>query len=172
MAQSNTDVDRPICNASKVLLKPWHQRSRQQSHHRLTAARITLPWRWCPSWKCGLEVTEDSFISSSLLKLHSQAATVTGTAFLHEIHKDFSSNLCVLTGSGAHPASFTMGTGGKAPPGRDADHSPPSSAEVENEELYLLSAPRASVACGVTALAFTFTKFPSTRFIGDPHTQC
>jgi hypothetical protein len=37
-----------------------------------------------------------------------------------------------------------MGTGGlfpggKARPGRDADHSPPSSVEVENEELYLLS---------------------------------
>jgi hypothetical protein len=52
--------------------------------------------------------------------------------------KDFSSNLCVQTGSGAHPASCTMGTGdtfpgGKARPGRDADHSPPSSAEVENE---------------------------------------
>jgi hypothetical protein len=26
--------------------------------------------------------------------------------------KDFSSSLCVLTGSGAHPASCTMGTGG------------------------------------------------------------
>jgi hypothetical protein len=52
--------------------------------------------------------------------------------------KDFSSNLCVQTGSGAHPASCTMGTvgsfpQGKARPGRDADHSPPSSAEVENE---------------------------------------
>jgi hypothetical protein len=38
----------------------------------------------------------------------------------------------------AHPASCTMGTGGpfpgaKARPGRDADHSPPSSAEVEYE---------------------------------------
>jgi hypothetical protein len=52
--------------------------------------------------------------------------------------KDFSSNLCVQTGSVAHPASCTMGTGGliprgKARPGRDADHSPPSSAEVVNE---------------------------------------
>jgi hypothetical protein len=52
--------------------------------------------------------------------------------------KDFSSNLCVQTCSGAHPASCTMGTGGpfpggKARPGRDADHSPPSSAEVETE---------------------------------------
>jgi hypothetical protein len=41
-------------------------------------------------------------------------------------------------GSEAHPASCTVSTGGpfpgaKARPGRDADHSPPSSAEVENE---------------------------------------
>jgi hypothetical protein len=47
--------------------------------------------------------------------------------------KDFSSSLCVQTGSGANPASCTMGTGGKARPGRDADHSPPSSADVVNE---------------------------------------
>jgi hypothetical protein len=52
--------------------------------------------------------------------------------------KDFSSYLCVQTGSGAHPASCTRGTvcpvpGTKARPGRDANHSPPSSAEVENE---------------------------------------
>jgi hypothetical protein len=52
--------------------------------------------------------------------------------------KDFSSSLCVQTDSGAHPVSYPMGTGGpfsggKARPGRDADHSPPSSAEVENE---------------------------------------
>jgi hypothetical protein len=50
----------------------------------------------------------------------------------------FSYSLCVQTGSGAHPVSCTMGTGGRFPgdkarPGRDADHSPPSSAEVENE---------------------------------------
>jgi hypothetical protein len=49
--------------------------------------------------------------------------------------KDFSSILCIQTGSGTHPASYTMGTGdpfpgGKARSGRDADHSPPSSAEV------------------------------------------
>jgi hypothetical protein len=57
--------------------------------------------------------------------------------------EDFSSSHCVQTGSGAHPASCTMGSGGpfpggKARPGRDADNSP--SAEVVNEyELYLLS---------------------------------
>jgi hypothetical protein len=52
--------------------------------------------------------------------------------------EDFSSSLYAQTGSGAHPASYKMGTGGpfpggKARPGRDADHSPPSSAEVVNE---------------------------------------
>jgi hypothetical protein len=52
--------------------------------------------------------------------------------------EDFSSSLCVQTGSGAHPASCAIVTGGpnpgaKARPGRDSDHSPPSSAEVVNE---------------------------------------
>jgi hypothetical protein len=52
--------------------------------------------------------------------------------------EDFSSSPCVQTVSGAHPAFYPMGTGGSFPggkawPGRDADHSPPSSAEVKNE---------------------------------------
>jgi hypothetical protein len=52
--------------------------------------------------------------------------------------KDFSYSLFVHTGSGAHPVSCTMVTGctfrgARARPGRDADHSPPSSAEVEYE---------------------------------------
>jgi hypothetical protein len=52
--------------------------------------------------------------------------------------KDFPYSLCGHTGSGAHPASCTMCTGGpfpgaKARPGRDADHSHPSSVEVEYE---------------------------------------
>jgi hypothetical protein len=34
--------------------------------------------------------------------------------------KDFSSNLCVQTGSGAHPASYTMGIGGPFPGGKSA----------------------------------------------------
>jgi hypothetical protein len=45
---------------------------------------------------------------------------------------------CIHTGSGTHPASCPMSTGGpfpggKARPGRDADHSLPSSSEVVNE---------------------------------------
>jgi hypothetical protein len=47
----------------------------------------------------------------------------------------------VQTGPGAHPASYTMGTGsfpGVKRPGRGADHPPPTSAEVkERVELYL-----------------------------------
>jgi hypothetical protein len=42
----------------------------------------------------------------------------------------------VHTGPVAYPASCTMGTGsfpGVKRPGRGVDHSPPSSAEVENE---------------------------------------
>jgi hypothetical protein len=50
----------------------------------------------------------------------------------------------VQTGSGAHPASYPMCTGGSFPgvkwPGREADHSPPSSADVKDcVELYLHS---------------------------------
>jgi hypothetical protein len=60
----------------------------------------------------------------------------TGVRFLAEA-KDFSSILCVQTSSEAHPASYAMGTGCPFPGGeggaRDADHSPPTSAEVKTE---------------------------------------
>jgi hypothetical protein len=51
---------------------------------------------------------------------------------------NFSSSPRVQTSSEAHPASYPVGTrgpfpGGKARPGRDTDHLPPSSAEVEYE---------------------------------------
>jgi hypothetical protein len=49
----------------------------------------------------------------------------------------------VLTGPGAHPASYTMGTGsflGVKRPGWGVDHPPPSCAEFkERVELYLYS---------------------------------
>jgi hypothetical protein len=51
--------------------------------------------------------------------------------------EDFSSSPCAQTGSGAQPPiQWLPGgpfPGGKARPGRDADHSPPSSAEVKYE---------------------------------------
>jgi hypothetical protein len=52
------------------------------------------------------------------------------------------------------PVQWVLGvlSRGKARPGRDADHSPPSSAEVKNEqELYLVS-PCASMVCSGTNL--------------------
>jgi hypothetical protein len=48
---------------------------------------------------------------------------------------NFSLHHPVQNGSGAHPASYTMGTRGSFPEGKaaglEADHSPPSSAEVK-----------------------------------------
>jgi hypothetical protein len=49
--------------------------------------------------------------------------------------RNFSLHHSVQNGSGAHPASYPMVTGGSFPgvkrPGREADHSPPSTAEVK-----------------------------------------
>jgi hypothetical protein len=51
----------------------------------------------------------------------------------------------VQTGSAAHPASYPMGIGGSFPEvkqtGREADHSPPSSAEVKKEWSYTSTLP-------------------------------
>jgi hypothetical protein len=54
----------------------------------------------------------------------------------------------VETGPGAHPASCTMGTGsfpGVKQLGRGADHTPPSSAKVENEYSYTSAPPLGSL---------------------------
>jgi hypothetical protein len=88
---------------------------------------------------CGSRVSSGSVVSD--YRLDDQAIGFRSPAMA----KNFFSILCVQTGSGAHPAMCPMGTrgpfpGGKARPGRDADHSPRSSAEVVNEqELYFLS---------------------------------
>jgi hypothetical protein len=72
--------------------------------------------------------------------------------------ENFSNSFCVQTGSGAHPASYTVGTGasfprGKARPGRDANHTPPSIVEVKKDlELHLLSPKVHSMACNGTTL--------------------
>jgi hypothetical protein len=53
---------------------------------------------------------------------------------------NFSLHPCIQNGSGTHPASYPMGTRGSFPgvkrPGREADHPPPSSAEVKNAWSY------------------------------------
>jgi hypothetical protein len=83
-----------------------------------------IHWR---SWGSSVSIVSDYGLDDRAIGVRSSAES-----------RDFSFNLCVQTGSGAHPASCTMGTGDlspgvKARPGRDADHSPPSSAEVMNE---------------------------------------
>jgi hypothetical protein len=60
--------------------------------------------------------------------------------------KDFCSDLCVQTGSEAHPASCTMGTGGPFPgaksrPGCDADHSPHIVPRSRMSRSYISSPP-------------------------------
>jgi hypothetical protein len=74
---------------------------------------------------------------------------------------------CVQTGSEAHPASCTMGTGGpfpgdKARPGRDADHSP-HLVPRSRMRSYNPLPPSAFVACSGTALVF-LTSIPCPVF--------
>jgi hypothetical protein len=56
----------------------------------------------------------------------------------------------VQTGSGVHPTSYLMGTGALSPgvkrPGREADHSPPASAEVKKTWIYTSAPPYAVMA--------------------------
>jgi hypothetical protein len=72
----------------------------------------------------------------------------------------FSCNLCVQTHFGAHPASWQrvpqVLSLGKARPGRDAHHSPQSSAEFVNDyKLYILT-PCVSI-CVMWDWCFAFT---------------
>jgi hypothetical protein len=60
--------------------------------------------------------------------------------------EDFSSSPCVQTGSGAHPATYPMGTrgsfpGGKVRPGRDADHLPHLVPRLRMSRNYTSSPP-------------------------------
>jgi hypothetical protein len=52
--------------------------------------------------------------------------------------QEFSLLHVVKTGSGAHPASYPMGTGGSFPWSKaaGADHSPPTSADVKKMLIY------------------------------------
>jgi len=66
----------------------------------------------------------------------------------------------VQTGSEAHPASYTMGTGSSPAVkqlGRGVDHPPLSSAEVKGRvELYLYSPLWAFVACSRVNFTVSF----------------
>jgi hypothetical protein len=101
----------------------------------LYQGKVYMLAEWCYCWspfitnnKCrrGNRVSSGSIVSD--YGLDDRAIGVRSPAGA----EDFSSSLCVQTSSGAHPAGV-LSPGIKAGPGRDADHSPPSSAEVENE---------------------------------------
>jgi hypothetical protein len=66
------------------------------------------------------------------------------------VGSEFSLLYIVCTGSGAHPASYPMGTGGSFPEGkaqgREADHSPPASAEFKEMWIYTSTPPYAFMA--------------------------
>jgi hypothetical protein len=77
---------------------------------------------------------------------------------------NFSLRHRVQTASGAHPASYPVGTGGSQGvkrPAREADHSSPSSAEVKNGRSYTSTPPiRLHGGCLVKHrdnFTFTFT---------------
>jgi hypothetical protein len=84
----------------------------------------------------------DPYHSDNILNLQELRAEhgyrLEDRAILVRSPAEIPSRLCIQTGSGAHPASCTMGTEGpfpgvKALPGRDSGHPPSSSAAVENE---------------------------------------
>jgi hypothetical protein len=83
-----------------------------------------------------------------------------GKLFLH--HR-------VQTGSGAHPASYSMGNGSSFPGGKtagsEADHSPPSSAEVKNAWIYTSTPQYIFISWRLIKLRGNFTfKFTSISY--------
>jgi hypothetical protein len=118
---------------------------------------IILP---CRSWGSSVSIVSDYRVDDP--------GTIPGRG------KGFSSSLCVLTGSGAHPASCTMGTGspfpgGKARPGRDADHSPhlvPRSGMSRSFALIILPS-----ATGSSKWSVPF-RIPYWNFVCFPHFIC
>jgi hypothetical protein len=64
--------------------------------------------------------------------------------------QEFSPLQVVQTGSGAHPVSYPMGTGVLFPgvklQGSEADHSPPTSAEVKKKWIYTSTPPYTFIA--------------------------
>jgi hypothetical protein len=96
----------PVCNTETFFVSEFHTGTYQYMLH-------------------SFEQPGSSVSTMSRYGLDDQAIGVRSSAGA----KDFSYVLYAQTGSGAHPISCTMGTrgtfpGGKARPGRHADHSP------------------------------------------------
>jgi hypothetical protein len=92
---------------------------------------------WSTDMKSTCHVKDiSSFKNSALVVISSQAFHIRKNTAYH-----------VQTGSGAHPAFYPMGTGalcqGVKRPGREADHSPPTSAEVKKMWIFTSTPPYA-----------------------------
>jgi hypothetical protein len=72
--------------------------------------------------------------------------TTEGSEFESQYDQEFCLLLVVQTGSGVHPTSYPMGTLGVKRRGREAYHSPPASAEVNNMWIYTSTPPYAFMA--------------------------
>jgi hypothetical protein len=86
----------------------------QEASNKLNA----MDYVFVGNWSSSVSIVSDYGLDDRAIGVRSPAGA-----------KDFASNICVQTGSGAYPASCTMGNGdafpgGKARPGRDANHSP------------------------------------------------
>jgi hypothetical protein len=84
------------------------------------------------SWSSSVSIVSGYELDNHVIEVRSPAEA-----------KEFSSSLYVQTGSGVHTASYTVDTGGGVPFSRakvrlgcDANHSPPSSAEVRMSRSY------------------------------------
>jgi len=73
--------------------------------------RVYISVLWCLSvqYNCSISKVSDYGLDDRAIGVRSPAGA-----------KDFSSNLCVQTGSEARPASCSMGTGGPFPGGKIA----------------------------------------------------
>jgi hypothetical protein len=87
------------------------------------------------------------------------------------VWSNFSLLHIVQTGSGAHSASYPMGNGGSFPgvkwQGREADHSPPTSAEVKKIWTYI---DRKTTRKITKTLVAIFTRFFLPNIRSEPVT--
>jgi hypothetical protein len=124
-------------------------------HRLIYCTVLSIVWGNKPVFKSGsrlhsrLQSTDFNYIHWYSHFLFSILDTVLGQVSQHSVcldwttgvrspaeAKDFSCSLCIQTSCEAHSAFYRMGTGGpfpgdKARPGRDANHSPTSNAEVK-----------------------------------------
>jgi hypothetical protein len=100
-------------------------------------------WKWvvAPNWDKSAHRKGENSLEKCLWggggAKREEQTVLSHALFLRE---EWKVTWCVQTGSGAHPASYSLGTGGSSlelkRPRREAGHSPPSNAEIKNAWSY------------------------------------